>query len=96
MGLEIERKFRVVSQAWRERVTRSREFRQAYIAETDKAVVGVKFVNGVLLAAHAKVMKLFADALFVGQAQGNDFDVGDFHDAASCATQAASRAALAR
>ena len=69
---------------------------QMPFAETDKAVVGVKFVNGVLLAAHAKVMKLFADALFVGQAQGNDFDIGDFHDAASCATQAASRAALAR
>ena len=47
------------------------------LAEADEAVVGMKFVDGMLLAAHAKVVKLLANALFIRQAQGNDFDIGN-------------------
>lgn len=42
MAREIERKFRVVSDAWRDAASRSRSIEQAYIADTDKAVVRVR------------------------------------------------------
>lgn len=42
MPKEIERKFRVVSEAWRDRVKRSRKLVQAYVADTEKCVVRVR------------------------------------------------------
>ncbi len=42
MALEIERKFLVTSQAWRQSSTRSRHFRQGYLARADRASVRVR------------------------------------------------------
>ena len=42
MPKEIERKFRVVSEIWRDRVKRSRTLVQAYVADTEKCVVRVR------------------------------------------------------
>lgn len=42
MGVEIERKFLVTSDAWREQATRSERFRQGYLAEADKLSVRVR------------------------------------------------------
>jgi CYTH domain-containing protein len=42
MPKEIERKFRVVSGAWRDQAKRSRKLVQAYVADTEKCVVRVR------------------------------------------------------
>jgi CYTH domain-containing protein len=39
---EIERKFRLASDAWRDMAKRGRKFAQAYIADTEKCVVRVR------------------------------------------------------
>lgn len=46
MAREIERKFRVLSEAWRDAATRSRQIEQAYLADTGKAVVRVRIEDG--------------------------------------------------
>lgn len=42
MGIEIERKFLVVHDSWREQVERSVAMRQGYLANTDRASVRVR------------------------------------------------------
>ncbi|WP_226574940.1 CHAD domain-containing protein [Acuticoccus sediminis] len=45
-GLEIERKFIVMSDAWRDAVRETMEIRQAYVANTDRVSVRVRIKNG--------------------------------------------------
>jgi adenylate cyclase len=54
---EIERKFLVASDAWRRGADQGRRFRQAYLAETDRAVVRVRIeddARGFLTVKSAK------------------------------------------
>lgn len=46
MPQEIERKFLVVSSDWRLGADRGRSFRQAYLAETDRAAIRVRIIDG--------------------------------------------------
>lgn len=46
MGIEIERKFLIKSDAWRALVTRTRRIRQGYLAAGEKAAVRVRCVDG--------------------------------------------------
>ncbi len=46
MAREIERKFLVANEGWREAVTGSREIRQFYLARTDRATVRVRISDG--------------------------------------------------
>ena len=45
MAKEIERKFLVAGEGWRDRATGSRSFRQGYLAETDKLAIRVRIVD---------------------------------------------------
>ena len=47
MALEIERKFKVVSDSWRDSVTRSTSLRQGYVSTNPEATVRVRLENGV-------------------------------------------------
>ena len=47
MPVEIERKFLVKSNAWRPLADRGKRIRQGYIANTDKASVRVRIIDGV-------------------------------------------------
>jgi adenylate cyclase len=42
---EIERKFLVASDGWREEADRGRRLRQAYLAETDRAAIRVRIID---------------------------------------------------
>lgn len=46
MPLEIERKFLVATDAWREGVTRARHLRQGYLSRTSRASVRVRISDG--------------------------------------------------
>lgn len=46
MAKEIERKFLVASDEWRDKVTRSMAFRQAYVASLENRSVRVRIVDG--------------------------------------------------
>lgn len=46
MPLEIERKYLVVNEIWREHAVSQRRLRQFYLAQTDKAVVRVRVDDG--------------------------------------------------
>lgn len=46
MSQEIERKFVVANDGWREGADGGRDFRQAYLAETDHASIRVRIVDG--------------------------------------------------
>jgi len=46
MGREIERKFLVVGEGWRESVVATKRLRQAYIARTDRLSARVRVVDG--------------------------------------------------
>jgi adenylate cyclase len=46
MPLEIERKFLVATDGWRDRADSGRRLRQAYLAETERAVVRVRTEDG--------------------------------------------------
>ncbi len=46
MATEIERKFLVVTEAWRARVTRSRTMRQGYLSGSEKGSVRVRISGG--------------------------------------------------
>lgn len=46
MSQEIERKFIVANDGWRREADRGRSFRQAYLAETDRAAIRVRIVDG--------------------------------------------------
>src|SRR5687768_17302017 len=46
MTLEVERKFLVASHAWRDHADAGRRLRQAYLAETERAVVRVRIEDG--------------------------------------------------
>jgi adenylate cyclase len=43
---EIERKFLVANDAWRATADRGRRFAQAYLAETDRAAIRVRIIDG--------------------------------------------------
>jgi adenylate cyclase len=43
---EIERKFLVANDGWRANADRGRQFRQAYLAETDRAAIRVRIIDG--------------------------------------------------
>lgn len=45
MAKEIERKFLVAGEGWRDGVTGSKSFRQGYLAETDKLVIRIRIVD---------------------------------------------------
>lgn len=47
MPREIERKFLVISDGWREYVTSTQSIRQAYLARTQNAQVRVRIVDGI-------------------------------------------------
>jgi adenylate cyclase len=47
MALEIERKFKVASDSWRDSVTRSTSLRQGYLSINPEATVRVRLENGV-------------------------------------------------
>lgn len=46
MGREIERKFLVVSEAWRDEVTRSARMEQGYLADSERASVRIRVAGG--------------------------------------------------
>ena len=46
MPQEIERKFLVANDGWRAGADEGRSFRQAYLAETDRAVIRVRIADG--------------------------------------------------
>jgi adenylate cyclase len=46
LGREIERKFLVIGEGWREGVTERREIRQFYLARTDRATMRVRITGG--------------------------------------------------
>lgn len=46
MPHEIERKFIVANDGWRAGADAGRDFRQAYLAETDHAAIRVRIING--------------------------------------------------
>ncbi len=45
MAKEIERKFLVAGDGWRDRATGSKSLRQGYLAETDKLAIRVRIVD---------------------------------------------------
>ncbi len=45
MAKEIERKFLVAGEGWRDQATGSKSLRQGYLAETDKLVIRVRIVD---------------------------------------------------
>jgi len=47
MALEIERKFKVANDSWRDSVTRSTSLRQGYVSTNPEATVRVRLENGV-------------------------------------------------
>lgn len=47
MAIEIERKFRVVGDGWRDDVRRARRFRQAYLAIGERVSIRVRIVDAV-------------------------------------------------
>lgn len=47
MAVEIERKFKVASDSWRDSVTRSTSLRQGYVSTKPEATVRVRLENGV-------------------------------------------------
>ena len=47
MALEIERKFKVANDSWRDSVTRSTSLRQGYLSTKPEATVRVRLENGV-------------------------------------------------
>jgi adenylate cyclase len=55
---EIERKFLVANDGWRGRSDQGRSFRQAYLAETDSAVVRVRISDGTEAVITIKSAKL--------------------------------------
>ncbi len=45
MAKEIERKFLVAGEGWRDAATGSKSFRQGYLAETDRLVIRIRIVD---------------------------------------------------
>ena len=77
MAREIERKFRVATDAWRDAVSRIRQIEQAYLADTGKAVIRVR-IEDETPGASGAASATGAAAILTIKSRGTDLSRDEF------------------